>query len=114
MLPSQGRYPAWLLLLFGYLLTAVVGYIDFLTGDYSMLIFYFLPVCFGAWFLGRWGAVLISLGAGVARYVSDYHSYSASAVRYWNSFQDTAFLLMAGILIATVRKLLSDERGSPD
>ena len=103
------KLPAWLLMLFGFVMVAVLGYLDYLTGDYSLLIFYAVPIALEAWFLGRWGAVTISLFAGVARLVSDYFSYSVSGFRYWNSLQDMVFLLMMGLLIATVKKLLVDE-----
>jgi hypothetical protein len=104
------RLPAWLLLLAGCLSVAILGYIDYLAGDYSMLIFYFLPVSLMAWTLGRSGTALISLASGVARFVSDYNSYSSASVKYWNSFQDTAFLMIVGILIAMIKKLLNDEQ----
>jgi hypothetical protein len=104
------KLPAWLLMLAGFVAVALLGFIDYLTGDYSLLIFYALPIAFEAWFLGRWGAIFISLIAGLARLVSDYFSYSGSNFRYWNSLQDMAFLLMVGLLIATVKKLLADEQ----
>ena len=96
-------------MLAGFLLVAMLGYLDFLSGDYSLLIFYAGPVALEAWFLGRWGAVLISVSAGLARLVSDYFSYTGSSFRYWNSLQDMAFLLMLGLLLAMARKLLTEE-----
>jgi hypothetical protein len=96
-------------MLAGFLTVAILGYLDFLTGDYSLLIFYAVPVAFEAWFLGRWGAVVISVFAGLARLVSDYFSYTGSSFRYWNSLQDMAFLLMLGLLIAMVKKLLVED-----
>jgi len=106
------KLPAWLLLLIGLVLVTALGYLDYLTGDYSLLIFYAIPVAFEAWFLGRGGAALISLAAGLARLGSDYLTYTGSRFRYWNSLQDMAFLLMMGLLIAWVRRLLAEESGS--
>lgn len=103
------KLPAWLLMLIGFIMVALLGYVDYLTGDYSLLIFYVIPITLEAWFLGYWGTVAISLSAGLARIVSDYYSYSGSSVRYWNSLQDMVFLLMVGLLIATVKKLLAAE-----
>jgi len=103
------KLPPWLLMLAGFLAVALLGYLDYLTGDYSLLIFYAFPIAVEAWFLGRWGAIVISLSAGLARLVSDYFSYSGSSFRYWNSLQDMAFLLMVGLLIATLKKLLAEE-----
>ena len=104
------RLPSWLLMLIGFVMVAVLGYIDYLTGDYSLLIFYALPVALEAWFLGRWGAVVICLGAGVARFISDYVSYAGTSLRYWNSVQDMIFLLVVGLLIATVKRLISEDQ----
>ena len=104
-----GKLPAWFLMLVGFITVALLGYLDYLTGDYSLLIFYAVPIALEAWFLGRWGALVISLGAGLARFVSDYFCYAGTSFRYWNSLQDMAFLLMVGLLIATVKQLLVAE-----
>ena len=101
------QLPAWLLMLVGLVMVAILGYLDFLTGDYSLLIFYAVPVALEAWFLGNWGAIFTSFSAGLARFISDYYSYAGSNLRYWNSLQDMAFLLMMGLLIATVKNLLA-------
>lgn len=95
-------------------MVAIIGYLDYLSGDYSMLIFYAIPVALVAWFVGRWGAALISLLSGVGRFISDYFSYSISSVRYWNSLQDMIFLLLMGMLIATVHSLVSMEQKKGD
>jgi purine-cytosine permease-like protein len=113
MLKRLERRPAWLLLLSAYLVVALLGYLDYLTGDYSILIFYAVPVSLVAWSVGCLGAVSISLAAGLARIVSDYYSYSASALRPWNSFQDMVFLLMVGVLVVWVKKLLGEEQKRP-
>lgn len=104
--------PTWLLLLMGFLVVALLGVVDYVTGDYSILIFYAIPVAFAAWFVGRWGSVVISIAAGIARFVSDYISYAGTSFSYWNSMQDMIFLLMVGLLIATVKKLIGDEEKS--
>lgn len=98
--------PTWLLLLAGCLMVAGLGFLDYVTGDYSILVFYVIPVSFITWFLGRGGSVFICLASGAARLISDYYSYSASSIRYWNSFQDMVFLLMVGFLIGSVKRLL--------
>ncbi len=103
------KLPPWLVLLLGLLLVALLGWVDFVTGDYSILIFYAVPVTGEAWFLGAWGAVIASLCSGAARLLSEYLTYadfSASSYRWWNSVEDMLFLLMVGLLIARVKKLL--------
>jgi K+-sensing histidine kinase KdpD len=108
------KLPRWLLLLIGVAMVAVIGLLDYLSGDYSMLIFYAVPVAMVAWFVGCWGAAVISLFSGVGRFISDYFSYSTSSVRYWNSLQDMIFLLLMGMLIATVHSLIDLEQKKRD
>ena len=103
--------PAWFLVFIGLSLISVIGYIDYLTHDYSLLIFYALPVGLIAWFLGDKGAVTISLASGFARYISDYYSYSPNNFRYWTSIEDMLFLLIAGLVLSAVKRLLDQERG---
>lgn len=105
MAKRPGKNYVWKVLLAGYLMVAGLGYVDYLTGDYSILIFYGIPVSFVTWFLGRKGIVYICVASGLARVVSDYYSYSASTLRYWNSFQDMLFLFLVGFLVAFVKKL---------
>jgi len=99
------------LLLSGYLLVAILGYIDFLRGDYTILPFYLIPVLLVAWFLGWSGATCVSLAAGLARFLSDSYGYASSSLRYWNSLQDMLFLLLVGFVIALIKRLLNDEPG---
>ena len=106
------RTPAWLSVFIGLLLVGGIGYVDYLTGDYSMLIFYTIPIAMVAWILGDRGAIIISVAAGCARYISDYHTYSSSNIRMWNSMEDTLFLLILGLLISAVKRLIDEENGS--
>jgi hypothetical protein len=103
------QVPRWLVLLICYLLVGLLGYVDYLTGDYSVLVFYLIPIFPAAWLLGSQGAWRVSLASGVARVVSDYYSYADSTLRYWNSLQDAIFLFMVGFLIVLVKRLLDDE-----
>lgn len=108
------KLPPWLLMFIGLIAVAGLGYVDYLTGDYSLLIFYAVPVALEAWFLGRWGALAICLAAGAARVVSDYVSYSGTDFRYWNSLQDMVFLLVVGLLISTVSQLIAADQKKLD
>jgi hypothetical protein len=103
------RLPVWLSLLIGLLLVGAIGYVDYLTGDYSMLIFYTIPIAMVAWIMQDRGAIIISVAAGLARYISDYHIYSSSNIRKWNSLEDTLFLLIVGLLISAVKRLIDNE-----
>ena len=110
------KLPVWLIMVMSLVAVVLLGVVDFITGDYSVLIFYALPVALVGWYVGRGGAVLISLAAGLARGLSDYMSYTSygTPMRYWNSVQDMVFLVMVGLLIALVKKLMVEEQNRPE
>jgi len=90
-------------------LVVTIGYVDYLTGDYSILIFYAVPVMLASWIHGGLGAISISATAGFARYISEYYSYSYSNVRYLNSMIDMLFLLIIGLAMSAIIRLINDE-----
>lgn len=106
----ERRPAAWLVLLGGYFAVACLGFIDYLTGDYSLLIFYVLPVFVVAWHLGQVGVLHIALAAGLARTFSDYYTYAPSSFRYCNSLLDMMFLLMLGLLLVFMKNVLRHDR----
>lgn len=107
MLKSDGRHKS--LLAAGYLLVLLLGCVDYLTGDYSILLFYMLPVILVSWLQGHKG-IGISLAAGAARLVSDYFTSSAGSFKYWTSLQDTVFLLLVASLVPLVKRLMTEGR----
>jgi hypothetical protein len=111
VLDKISKLPVWLTLCIELLLVAVIGYIDYITGDYSVLIFYAIPICIAAWSVGDTGVILVSISSGAARFISDYSSYSNSKVRSWNTFEDILYLLIFGLLIAAVKRELDEEGG---
>jgi hypothetical protein len=102
--------PLWRLALIELLLVAAIGFVDYLTGDYSILIFYVIPVALAVWFHGELGAIIISAAACCARYMSDYFSYSNSNVNYYNSMNDLLFLLIIGLVLSAVKRLISNDK----
>ncbi|QXE90464.1 DUF4118 domain-containing protein [Geomonas subterranea] len=94
----------------GYLLVVMLGYVDYLTGDYSLLLFYLAPVSLVAWHGGRRGAVLVSLLSGLARYVSDYYSHSALTFKPWQPLEDTALIIAVASLVLVMKKLMTETR----
>jgi len=92
-------------------LIATIGYVDYQTGDYSILIFYAIPVALASWSHGGLGAIIVSVAAGCARYISEYGSYSNSDVRYLNSIIDMLFLLILGLAMSAIIRLIEEENG---
>jgi hypothetical protein len=102
--------PQWGVLLIGLVMVAGVGYVDYVTGDYSLLIFYLIPVSFVCWCNGYKSGVAIGIASGAARFISDAYLYKEPHLHYWNSFQDMVFLLFVGLLVTFVRKELYGKR----
>ncbi len=92
----------------GYLLVIVLGYVDYVTGDYSLLLFYLGPVALVSWLSGARGAVLVSLLSGLARYLSDYYSHSALTFKPWNSLEDMALIAAVSILVLVMKKMMAE------
>lgn len=106
------KQPRWFITVIGLILVVLIGYIDYVTGDYSILIFYLLPVSFVSWFSGRWFGSLSAFAGGVARFLSDYSLAVNPHHIYWNSFEDTCFLVIVAFLIALLRKALESDAGA--
>ena len=98
--------PRWAVPLTGIVLVAGIGYVDLLTGDYSLLIFYLVPLAFVSWYDGKWGGGLIAVASGIARFLSDYSLYRDVFLHYWNSLQDILFFFFVAILITLLRSEL--------
>jgi K+-sensing histidine kinase KdpD len=104
------KQPKWIVLLIGLILIVLIGFIDYLTGDYSILVFYLLPVSLVSWFAGRWPGVAAAIISGCARFISDFTIAVNSRHLYWNSLEDMIFLLIVAILVDILRKTLQGER----
>ena len=76
-------------LLIGLALTVYIGEIDYLTGPMvAMLIFYAAPICFVAWFAGRWPSLFIATVATTIWYAAklfDPTAIDSQALLLWNT-----------------------------
>lgn len=104
--------PPWLMVLAGILLVMVIGLIDCLTGDYSILIFYLVPIGLVSWYTSRNWGLIMAVASGLARFVSDYSGYTVTSRMYWNCMEETLFLLVVAVLISIIkRQLITDTDG---
>lgn len=46
------------------LLSLLLGVADYITGDFSLSLFYFLPIAFASWFIGKRAGFFISMLCG--------------------------------------------------
>ena len=85
-----------------------LGWLDVITGDYSLIVFYLIPVSLVAWFVGKWSGVLFCAFAIVVRVFADDLSrpttYTYSALNYWNEFVEFIFLIIMSLLFSALKK----------
>jgi diguanylate cyclase (GGDEF)-like protein len=95
-------------------LLALIGWIDYLTGDYSLIILYLIPVSLVAWFVPWPFGMLFCLLALATRFIADEASSSFSlnnaALHYWNLFVEFLFLLIMSLLFSALRRNLDSEK----
>ena len=104
------RQPRWLMMGIGLLLVAVIGYIDYLTGDYSLLVFYLFPISMVSWFVGCWRGAVTAALCGAVRFAADYSFVTNVRRLYWNTLEDTTFLIIVAFLIFFLKKALMPGR----
>jgi diguanylate cyclase (GGDEF)-like protein len=96
------------------LLLLLLGWIDYVTGDYSLIIFYLIPVSITAWFVNKRCGVLFCLFAVVVRIVADDGSttlhFTHSALHYWNELIEFLFLIIMSVLFSALKTNLDNEK----
>ncbi len=103
----RDRLPRWLLVSADLLLVFILGFIDYATGDYSILAFYMIPVALGSWFIGARFGICLAVISGFVRFCADYQTFvDVSFVRYWNVTEDALFLLITAAMTALLRLTL--------
>jgi len=95
-------------------LLALLGWIDYLTGDYSLFVFYLIPVSLVAWFVGRSGGMFFCLLALATRIWANeaamHFTFRSTSLHYWNEFIELLFLLIMSLLFSALRKNLDSEK----
>jgi hypothetical protein len=100
----------WLLLTI-LVMVVFLGVIDYLTGDYGILVFYTIPVVLGAWFRGLYWGLIVAFLSGFVRLYADYNTYTDFSIRRSVCvLEDELFLLMIVIMTLMVRKMLGKSR----
>ncbi len=96
------------------ILLILLGWLDQSTGDYSLIVFYLIPVSFMAWFVTRTSGVLFCLLAFATRFIADSaaspFSFRNSELHYWNLSIEFLFLLIMSLLFSALRKNLDSEK----
>lgn len=87
-------------------LVSVIGWFDYVTGDYSLAVFYLIPVGFATWYAGRasgWFIGLLSAGAWLAGDLALSYPSGQPLMPYWNA-------AMLALSYGIVTELLSSLR----
>ncbi len=105
------RLPKWLLLAGCLLLAFSLGVLDYITGDFSLMMFYLLPIYLASWFIGRGPGLAISLLCGAELFTTNVlHSpggFSQLGLRAWNSLMEVFFLGFSSYLLSALKSELT-------
>jgi diguanylate cyclase (GGDEF)-like protein len=86
------------------LLTAGIGWLDWLTGpEWGFHLFYLMPVTWAGWWLGRRYAVVSGLAAGIAWFLADW-SAGHTLISAWNGGTKAIIFIGVGVLTAYLRR----------
>lgn len=101
-------------LLFCSVFLLLLGLLDIITGDYSLIVFYLVPVSLATWFVGKRSGLLFCFLAIVVRIVADevYRSsgFAHSSLHYWNELIEFLFLLIMSLLFSALKNNLENEK----
>jgi diguanylate cyclase (GGDEF)-like protein len=109
----SSRTPA-ITLLYCSVILLFLGWLDIITGDYSLIVFYLIPVSLAAWFVGKRSGLLFCLLAVIVRVVADEWSrpdyFTHSVLHYWNELIEFLFLIIMSLLFSVLKKNLENEK----
>lgn len=94
-------------------LLMLLGWLDYVTGDYSLIIFYLIPVSLAGWFIGYKTGVLFCFLSFMTRFLVDFFlspSLQRSSLHNWNLFIEFLFLLIMSLLFSVLRNKLDNEK----
>jgi|GEM_PF-4586092 len=107
------RLPSWLWGSIIVALVIVVGFFDWLTGyELDFLLFYFLPIMLGGWFLGLGALLTLAFVCAITWAGADVlsgHAYSSYFYLVWNSLIRLVSFLAIGGSVHEIRYLLDHE-----
>jgi len=109
----QRRSPAFIFVA-SLLLVALLGVLDYLNGpDFSLLIFYVVPVFIAAWYAGRRDGLFVCAASGLTwlavAYTTSEH-FSSPFVAYWNAGVRLGFIVILAHIVAAFKTSLAQER----
>lgn len=99
-------------------LLMTLGWLDYITGNYSLIIFYLIPISLVVWFVGKTSGLLFCVLALITRLIADAavtsFAFQFSTLHYWNMFVEFVFLLIMTLLLSALKKSLAKGRNAAD
>jgi signal transduction histidine kinase len=98
------------LALLGLIATVFIGQLDYVTGPmHALMGFYLIPICFVAWFAGRWPGILIAAVASVIWYAAKYLE-PGSIDDHWGLLWNTAQRLSLYTALAVLTSEVAERK----
>jgi diguanylate cyclase (GGDEF)-like protein len=92
----------------------LLAWLDIITGEYSLIVFYLIPVSLAAWFVSKRSGVMFCLLAIIVRVFADEWTrtslYTHSLLNFWNELIELLFLLVMSLLFSALKKNLENEK----
>jgi signal transduction histidine kinase len=99
------RLPEAAITVLAAILVAVIGWFDYVTGDFSLAVFYLAPIALATWYAGRvsgWFIAMLSSAGWVAGDLALSHLYGHALMPYWNA---AMLLLIYGVVVQLLSAL---------
>jgi diguanylate cyclase (GGDEF)-like protein len=107
--------PRWSLVLAAAVLTLVIGFLDYLSGEkISLSIFFLLPISITSLYIGKKAGISFCvIGAAISYMVdvSTRQGYIHSAVPVWDAIVQLGFFLLAAVTLSALEAAYVRERG---
>ena len=92
-------------------LVAVIAWFDYVTGDFSLAVFYLAPVVLATWYAGRASGWFVGLLSAAAWLVSDLalsHAYGYPLMPYWNAAMLALIYGIVAHLLSALQRLQAE------
>ncbi|MBN2035501.1 MAG: DUF4118 domain-containing protein [Chitinispirillaceae bacterium] len=92
----------------------LIGAADYYSGwELGFFVFYFIPIAFAAWYIGRKSGIVLAVFAGLTWIIADFfltNHYSSPFFAFWNSFIRLISFVLLALLLTRIRHLLVHEK----
>ncbi|HEY0099083.1 MAG TPA: diguanylate cyclase [Pyrinomonadaceae bacterium] len=114
ILNRLGQRSTTFLITLGFLLVALQSVINYLAGpDFSIALFYLLPVSLVAWLVGRRAGILVSLACAAGHFLTEHHLghfHQRSSILYFNAISWLGGFLFVTYFVSALRRSHDQER----